>query len=83
MKPAYTPGTLTVPPRRTAAMHWRSALPLLASSLSAVSTVSVTLPLASKPTASITASTPRCPSVRSMIAAAGSSSWSKSMGIAP
>ncbi len=26
-------------------MHWRSALPLLASSLSAVSTVSVTLPL--------------------------------------
>ena len=50
-----------MPPRRTAAMHWRNALPLLPSSLSVVSTVSVVLPLASKPTASMTASTPRIP----------------------
>ncbi len=76
MKPAYTPGTLTVPPRRVAAMHWRRALPLEPSSLSVAITVSTVLPLASKPIASMLASAPR-PPVSSMMRSAGSSISSK------
>ena len=82
MCPAYTPGTLTTPPRRVAAIAWRSALPLEPSSLRAVSVVSIALPLASKPTASIDASTPRA-SVRSMMRWPGRRCSSKLIGSTP
>ena len=82
-----TPGLrreeVAMPPRRTAAMHWRRAFPLLPSIFRVLRTVSVRLPFASKPTASITASTPRWPGVLSIIHCAGSSWWSKFIGIAP
>lgn len=82
MKPAYTPGTLTVPQRRVAAMHWRSATPLLPSSFKVVNAVSSALPSASNPTASMLASTPR-PSVCETMMSAGSSISSKLIGMTP
>lgn len=67
---------------RVSAMHWRSALPLEPSNLMAVSAVSSALPLASNPTAPIVASTP-WPLVAFRMVSAGSSPWSKLVGMTP
>ncbi|MNT44471.1 hypothetical protein D3C72_1810000 [compost metagenome] len=73
---------LTVPPRRVAAMHWRMATPLLPSIFRLVSADSSALPSASKPTASMLASTPR-PLVWVTMYSAGSPTWVKSIGVIP